>query len=489
MSSGELFQDVGKQVSGMQRAAEPLPVTIDTTTPTTDGAPDSKDADEDVRIGDEIESLCMNCEENGITRLLLTKIPYFREVIIMSFYCPHCHFKNSEVQSAGEIQERGCKSTLKLRVPGDFARQVVKSDSCVARFEELELEIPAGRGQLSNVEGLLRMTVEDLEFGQPSRRSLQPRIFEKLEVVIEKAKGMLEGKAFPFTFSIDDPAGNSFVEPPLDNNDGSWSRSEYNRTPAQNEMLSLRADDEKAPSNVQAQMVPQIPGAPGEALEDAEIVADEIYSFPASCPGCAKPCSTHMKMVDIPHFKQVVIMSTACEHCGYKSNEVKTGGAVPDKGRRITLKVQDAEDLSRDILKSESCVLICPELKLHVEPGTLGGRFTTVEGILSQVRNDLKSQIFHGVGKEDSTAHGGDSAESESKAKWVAFFADLDAGISGEKPFTMILQDPLASSYVQSLFAPDPDPQIATEDYERTEEEKEDLGLADIKTEGYEPDE
>lgn len=34
-----------------------------------------------------------------------------------------------------------------------------------------------------------------------------------------------------------------------------------------------------------------------------------------------------------------------------KSNEVKTGGAVPSMGRIITLKVEDEEDLARDILK------------------------------------------------------------------------------------------------------------------------------------------
>ena len=30
---------------------------------------------------------------------------------------------------------------------------------------------------------------------------------------------------------------------------------------------------------------------------------------------------------------------------------MKTGGAVPKKGIRITLKVEDEEDLARDILK------------------------------------------------------------------------------------------------------------------------------------------
>jgi zinc finger protein len=38
---------------------------------------------------------------------------------------------------------------------------------------------------------------------------------------------------------------------------------------------------------------------------------------------------------------------------------------------------------------------------------------------------------------------------------------------------------------VQNLCSPDPDPQIEIEDYDRTVEEEEDLGLSDMKTEGY----
>ena len=44
----------------------------------------------------------------------------------------------------------------------------------------------------------------------------------------------------------------------------------------------------------------------------------------------------------------------------------------------------------------------------------------------------------------------------------------------------------MANSYVQSLCAPDPDPQIDVETYERTWEQNEDLGLNDMKVEGYE---
>lgn len=153
---------------------------------------------------------------------------------------------------------------------------------------------------------------------------------------------------------------------------------------------------------------------------------------------------------------------------------------MPEQGRRITVSVDSKEDMSRDILKAESCAMSCPELNLSVEPGTLGGRFTTVEGILTQVRDDLKSSIF------DVGDASGDSMDSASKSKWTEFFAKLDSAINGEVKFTIILDDPLASSYVQSFTAPEPDPQIKLEDYERTEEEKESLGLNDMKTENYE---
>lgn len=162
-----------------------------------------------------------------------------------------------------------------------------------------------------------------------------------------------------------------------------------------------------------------------------------------------------------------------------RSNEVKTGGEVPEKGRKITLSVQNKEDLSRDILKSESCAMSCPELNLSVEPGTLGGRFTTVEGILTQVKDDLRSSIF-------DTGEGGDSMNAETKEKWNAFFGKLEEATKGEVKFTIILADPLASSYVQSFTAPEPDPQLQVEEYERTAQEEEELGLTDMKTEGYE---
>ena len=68
------------------------------------------------------------------------------------------------------------------------------------------------------------------------------------------------------------------------------------------------------------------------------------------------------------------------------------------------------------------------------------------------------------------------------------FLAKLKAVKTAEQPFTLILDDPLANSYLQNLYAPDPDPNMTIEEYERTWEQNEDLGLNDMKVEGYEGD-
>ena len=492
----DLFQDMGAKVNGMNAVNG-----------------DTPNSEADQRVTEEIESLCMNCHADGTTRLLLTRIPFFREIVIMSFSCPDCGFQNNEIQSAGQIQEKGAKYALRVENEVDLQRTVVKSDGAVFRIEDLDLEIPPGKGQYTNVEGVISGVMQDLAVHQEERMRQMPETGEKVAGVIGTLKDMAEGRRFPFMISADDPSGNSYIEPKPGEAAGKWAKSEYNRTPQQNALLGLgddapapesnHADNDTAPESeprpeYQAQnMLPaqppngstQQPSTNNVDDEDADILENQVYSFPASCPGCTRDCATNMKMVHIPYFKQVVLMSTACDHCGYRSNEVKTGGAVPAKGKTITLQVRTREDLARDILKSESAVLECPELQLRVEPGTMGGRFTTVEGILSQIRRDLRAQAFGLEDGDADVAPGvGDGMTSDAKVTWEAFFAKLTEAMEGRREFTLVLRDPLAGSYVQSLTAPEPDPQMSIEEYERTHEEEEDLGLKDIKTEGYEDD-
>lgn len=434
----------------------------------------------------EVESLCMNCHENGTTRMLLTQIPFFREIILMSFACPHCGFKNSEIQPAAQIAEKGLRYVFKIETKADFSRQVVKTETATCRFAELDLELPPERGQLSNIEGLLSEMVENLENDQPARKEAQPEVHAKLAAFIDRVKSLLAGDGLPLTFSVDDPAGNSWIEYVPGQPAHKWAMYEYSRTAEQNVFLGLlSADDVAQQKRLEAdqkraateQNVSSSLAAPAPAErdnDDIENLANEVQVFHATCSLCFEPCQTNMKAVDIPHFKEVIIMSTVCDHCGYKSNEVKTGGEIPAQGRKITLKITDPEDLARDILKSETCGLVIPELNLDLTPGTLGGRFTTIEGLLSQVYDELHTKVF---------SQTSDSMDDAAKQRWTTFFARLQDASDGKIGFTVVMEDPLAASYIQNVYAPDNDPNMVIEDYERTDEQNEDLGLNDMKTE------
>ena len=61
-----------------------------------------------------------------------------------------------------------------------------------------------------------------------------------------------------------------------------------------------------------------------------------------------------MKLVKIPFFKEVTLMAVSCDNCGFRSNEIKPGGGIDPKGKKLELKIKTKEDLARDILKSDT---------------------------------------------------------------------------------------------------------------------------------------
>ncbi|EMD39034.1 hypothetical protein CERSUDRAFT_151889 [Gelatoporia subvermispora B] len=454
---------------------------------------EDKRAEEDVTTNDderpvqEIESLCMRCREQGVTRLMLTSIPYFREVIVMSFRCEHCGFSNNEIQSAGAIRPEGSVFTVRCLGREDLDRQVVKSPTCTVEIPEFELTIPPFRGQLTTLEGLLRDVITDLSDGQPLRRIENEAAYNKIQAIIEGCKEILaddedededavgavkrasqkDAPMKPFTIRLDDPAGNSFIEFHGNMSDARWNMRTYHRTREQNIILGLVNPDEE----------PEAPKAPADESAEPDLVGDdEIFVFPGTCSSCGHPSDTKVKKTSIPYFKDILIYATNCEKCGYRDNEVKSGSAISPQGKRITLKVEDREDLSRDVLKSETCGLAIPEIDLVLQSGTLGGRFTTLEGILDQIYEELSTKVF----AAGDSRHNNDAFDT--------FLHKLKAVKNVEHPFTVILDDPLANSYLQNLYAPDPDPNMEISSYDRTWEQNEELGLNDMKLEGYEQD-
>ena len=328
----------------------------------------------------------------------------------MSFRCEHCGTSNNEIQSAGSIRRtsaqlerswrhsslpwiaEGTVYTARIFTREDLNRQLVKSASCSVMIPQYELTIPPSRGQLTTVEGLIRDIVADLSTGQPLRKYQDENAYTKIQSIIDNIKVVLDDDEEdehqdatgpketkekdhifpPFTVQLDDPAGNSFIEFLESTADPKWNLRTYARTHAQNVALGIAA-----PDGVDAESDPNAIKKIKEAVDQAvteqsagEIKDDEIFVFPGSCSSCSRPLDTLMKKVNIPYFKvgdyvgyfqyhlytyslkDIFIMSTNCDSCGYRDNEVKSGSAISEKGKKIILKVEDREDLSRDILKA-----------------------------------------------------------------------------------------------------------------------------------------
>ncbi|XP_063167133.1 zinc finger protein ZPR1 isoform X2 [Candoia aspera] len=391
-------------------------------------------AEDEEQLPAEIESLCMACYRRGVTRLLLTRIPFFREVIVGSFACSSCGWTNSEIQSAGRIQDRGVRYALAVKSRQDMNRGVVKTDSATARVPELDFEIPAfsQKGALTTLEGILDRAIAGLEQDQPDRRIL------------------------------DDPSGNSFVENPYaPQKDDALEVTHYRRTAQQAALLGLEAE-----------------GSEEDSADSAEDLRNEVLHFSTNCPECNAPAGTNMKLVQIPHFKEVIIMATNCDSCGHRTNEVKSGGAIEPLGTKITLHVTGPADMTRDILKSETCKVQIPELEFELGMGALGGKFTTLEGLLKDIQGLVEKNPF--------TL--GDGSCPDKAEKLCAFGRKLQQIVEGQMKVHLVLDDPAGNSYLQNVYAPEDDPELHMERYERLFEQNEELGLNDMRTEGYEAD-
>ena len=456
----------------------------------------------------EVESLCMNCYQKGVTRILLTKIPFFREVIVMAFSCPHCNYRSNEIQSGATIQRLGVRYTLNVTRPEDLNRTVVKADSASVLLPHLEFEIPAQtqKGSLDTVEGLLRTAADGLEQLQPQRRAQYPEVAAKIDAVIGHLRKCSEGSELPFVLVLDDPAGNSFIEnPAAPSEDPELSVAHYKRSHEQNEALCL--NDTEDEGTLEEELEKQKAEMAEEQLlqdqsqdkqkdsylslvpkekdpheitkglpvpEDAPTVTQEqeVVTLPEMCPACSAKGEVRSVLTKIPYFKDVVIMAFTCDKCGYKSNEVHASGEITGFGKRITLHVKDPLDMTRSLLKSDTCTLSIPEAHLELSPGTLGSKFTTVEGMLDSIITHLSSSPFIV----------GDSADKEKKNQIDDLVKTLQLYKKGETPFTMILDDPLSNSHIQNPHVPDADPQLLEETYELSWKQKEELGINDMRT-------
>ena len=407
-------------------------------------------------------------------------------------------------------------------------RRVVKSDLAMVFVPTLDLELPSAKQSgVDTVGGMLSEVVWQLE----SRKGQLLRMgdvdkFHRCHGVISVLKNVSDGQSrcddattcgsyekveeHEFTIAIDDPAGSSYIEnsnaPHLDPN---IRCEEYERTPTHDEFLgsqpsigAIHMGPIENHNSIENDPVPSCRHSL-EIDEDRILngrspispVHEEVMKFPTTCPHCQTHAETKMCMTDIPHFKEVVIMCLQCEHCGFRSNEIKGGGAIPRLGTKITLRAIDTQDLAREVLKSDTAGVYVPELDLELNEGGLGGMYTTVEGLLLKMHDRLRD--VHPIKTGDSSmeqqsTYAGEvcSALRHEYARYNEFLMQLKDTAKGQRfPFTLILVDSFSNSFVGPKCCTMhfnrlcDDDGLKIETFERTEEQNEGLGLNDIRTE------
>jgi len=487
-----------------------------------------------------LESLCIHCEKMGETRMLMTDIPFFKQIVIMSFSCPHCGYKNNEIQPAGQLEDFGVKIELTVNKKEDLERDIVRSNHAVLNIPELQLEIPAsGKGYLSTLEGFMTTFKEDLELNQDYRREMSPEVAQQIDDFIRKLDKYIEcdEEIMPFTFCVDDPSGHSNIknliapledpqlkiekyvrsieqikamgyepenaqveEPKGDKSLSNTPDKEISMNKEENPTVIQKEDLQKTKKhnyshqeteqliskmeklnleNKIKEKKDEIVDAHGmdfnkpldENIAMRKEMEGEAIQFPTPCPNCFAEGVTRMCTCEIPFFKEIIVMSFTCEKCGARSSEVKTGGGISDQGKKITFYVENAEDMNRDLFKSETAEITINELGLTITTGSLGAVYSTVEGLFLKMIETLR----------DNNPFMGDSADTEFTNRFNSFIDQLEKYQDGKEKFTLIIDDPLNNSWLMNPFHPEKDRKVTEVVYDRTPEQDIELGINFLK--------
>jgi len=372
---------------------------------------------------------------------------------------------------------------------------------------------------LTTVEGFLTTTKEHLEtaLNEGVYDELPEESVEKIKSLVTKLDEVVNQKLLPVKFIVDDPSGNSFIENPYAPQTDPYIKvSYYERTKEMAESMGYmiqpdsnenkQGSESEESSTIKTQTNTQVNQQGSfnkdfvnpsyydkkkdftvykstseisahlldftKSIENNSDIKEEALRFTTNCYCCGAPGENYMCLCTIPFFKEIIITCFKCQVCGYKTTEVKGGGGISEKATRYTLNVSKPEDYDRDIFKSETAKITIPELDFETNTGSMGSMFTTVEGVIDKLINNLNETPFTQ----------GDSSESEA---FHAFISRLRSFIDERKNFTLIIDDPLSNSFVHSPYYPEVDPRLLKEEYERTWEQNEDLGINDMKVENY----
>jgi zinc finger protein len=73
----------------------------------------------------------------------------------------------------------------------------------------------------------------------------------------------------------------------------------------------------------------------------ADVNPDQrLTELESACMSCGQNGTTTFLLTKVPHFRELIVSSFACPHCGNKNNSVQFGGVIQEKAVKYTLQVK-----------------------------------------------------------------------------------------------------------------------------------------------------
>ncbi|MHA1269787.1 MAG: ZPR1 zinc finger domain-containing protein [Candidatus Helarchaeota archaeon] len=166
-----------------------------------------------------------------------------------------------------------------------------------------------------------------------------------------------------------------------------------------------------------------------------EIPDSENFFFKINCPVCnSNNVSSNRKIVNVPHYGDLLLLTLVCNECGYKFNDIfNLEFKTP---QRYILKCETVQELNARVIKSGNCTIRIPELEVEISPGPSSeGYITNVEGILQRVESVLN------ILKRDYET-------IDQLNKIIKKLEQLNDVLNGEFPITLIIEDPSGNSSI-----------------------------------------
>ncbi|CXI67483.1 zinc finger protein, putative [Plasmodium berghei] len=218
---------------------------------------------EENKLIESFTSNCPCCNYLGDNNFCEINIPGFKKCLILSYVCPNCNYKTSEIKSSGEINPKGKKITLTVKNKSDLNRFVIKSETASIQIPIIDLTSDYGTlgGSLTTVEGIIIQIIESLEdkfkflLGDSSINTHisndEVNASNKDDSVTNKIKNVISNlyklcrteEMFPFDLIIDDIASNSYISCDQIGDDTNLKEEEYERNFEQNDMLGITSMD------------------------------------------------------------------------------------------------------------------------------------------------------------------------------------------------------------------------------------------------------